>query len=131
MRHGDVERVAGNVDAHTKPVAESPLLDLQICAQKSKLVAERNVTSSGVAQRLDEQSAQVSERASRSGGVTIGELRDEVQRVEEEMWMELQCQDVQSRAREQRLESGGIESCRARARARCPLPTPRQQSRRR
>ena len=65
VRHGDVERIIGDVHLHTKPVAEPPLLDLQIGAKESKLVAQRNVAPAGVAQRLDEQGAQVAECASR------------------------------------------------------------------
>src|SRR5213078_1626363 len=68
-----------------------------------------------VTQRLDEQSAQVSECAPRGGGITVGELRDEVQRVEEEMRVQLQRQDMQPRAGEQGLESGRRKLRRARA----------------
>src|SRR5678816_2501168 len=94
VRHGDVERVVGDVNAHAKPVSKSALLDFQVCAQKSKLIAEWNVATSCMAQRFDEQCSQVAKRASCSRSVAISELRDEVQRVEEKMRVKLQREDM-------------------------------------
>src|SRR4249919_1360265 len=100
VRHRDVLRLGRRLDVDAEPISEPALLNVQVRAEESKLVAQRNVAAAGVTQRFDEQSAQVPECAPRRGGIAKGELRDEVQCVEEEVRVQLQLQHVQSGAGE-------------------------------
>src|SRR5947207_398424 len=55
VRHDNVPCFGGRIDLDVKPISESALLNVQVCAEKTKLVAQWHVAPAGVSQRLDEQ----------------------------------------------------------------------------
>ena len=98
-------RVSGcTSNATVETVAEARLLDLEVLGQEVELLLERHFLHADASQREAQQVAEP--RQHRVGGVDVAvhQRRDGVQRVEQEMRLQLPLQRLQLRLDQPRLE---------------------------
>src|SRR5215510_9917180 len=97
IRHARVERLRLDIHLHLQPVAESRLFNLQVAFEKFQLLPQRSHLRSDVLQSQSQQVAQPRDHPLGGFHVAAHQRRDGVQRVEEEMWMQLHFQRLQLR----------------------------------
>ena len=107
--HPDVERVGRHVHDHPEPVGEARLLDVQVAAQELELLLQRHFLDADRRQRHAEQVAQLRQHLVGGVGVAVDQRRDRVQRVEQEVRVELPFQHFELRLRQPRLELRGAQ----------------------
>ncbi len=104
IRHACVARLGFDVDGDAQPVAEAEGHDLEVALQEVELRLERHFLRADVLERHAEQIAQRRDHRIGAADVLVHERRDRVQRVEEEVRLQLHAQHVELRLRETRLE---------------------------
>ena len=98
-------RVSGSTSIDTRePVAEAQAHDLDVALQEVELRLERHFLRADVLQRHAEQIAQRRDHRVGAAHVLVHQRRDRVQRVEQEVRLQLHAQHLQLRLREPRLE---------------------------
>jgi hypothetical protein len=102
--HAGVEGLGLDVELDRQTVGESRLLDLEILAEELELLLEPHFVAADLLEREAEQIAQARERAVGLLDVLVHQRRDGVQRVEEEVRVELLLQ-----RRELRFDQPGLE----------------------
>ncbi len=103
-RHFGVERLRVDVEAHRQPILEPRLLDLEIFLQELQLLLQRHAGRAGSIERDAQQIAQPADHPIGGVGVGVDERRDRVQRVEQEMRVQLGLERPQPRFDQSRLE---------------------------
>src|SRR5829696_2177641 len=98
-----VTRVRVDSKAHREPVLEPDLLNLDVVRKQLQLSRERDFLLARTAQRHTQQLTQSGHNALRRVAVGADERVDGVERVEEEVGMQLETQALQLCARESRL----------------------------
>ena len=113
-RHQDVHR--GDVDAilDPQPIAEVHLLDVEIRAQVFELLRELDFLDADLAQRDAQQIAQPLDHQVGLFRIAMDQRRDRVQRVEQEVRMQLLLQRLQLRFHQPRFETRRSHFARAR-----------------
>ncbi len=102
--HERVERLGLHVEAHDQAIGEARLLDLEVLRQEVELRLERDFLLADVLERQPQQVAQPHERAIGGLDVAVHQRRDGVQRVEEEVRVELLLERLELGLDEPRLE---------------------------
>ena len=102
----------GPGDAH--PLAKPDLLDLHVCFDEVQLLTERHDLVAGVVEREPEELPEAGDHQVRRPRIGVHQLGRGIQRVEEEMRLELHLEHLQLRLREPGLELGRLELARPR-----------------
>lgn len=92
IRHGGVERLRVNVKLHGQPILKTNLFNFQILAEEFEFLPERHFLRSGAVERVTQQIAEPRQHPIRRLRIRQIEHRNRVQRVEEEMRIELHSQ---------------------------------------
>jgi hypothetical protein len=112
--HGVEHRgIDGILDA--KSVAKPPFLNRKVTTEKIEFATQGNFLFVGGVEGGSQQFAEVSEHVVRSGGVAVNEGRDGVERVEEEMRIELHLECGETGLREAGLSGEGAALALSRA----------------
>src|SRR4029453_4313365 len=92
-----LSQVVGHTSAHFQPVAEARPLNVEIARQQLELAVERDLLSGAELQSLPEQVAQARNHVVGLVGVVMHHLGDGIQRVEEEVRLQLHVEQLQLR----------------------------------
>ena len=94
------QRLAGPFaggDAHLQAIAKTRPLDLDIAIEQRQLAIQRHAIDEPDIERLAQQMAQVADHALGRFGPLVDQLGDGVERVEQEVRLELHAQHLESR----------------------------------
>ena len=94
IRPRGFEGLCGYVPDHLQPVLKADLLDVQVHPQKIDLLAQGNDLVAGVVQREPKQSPQASDHLVRRIGLSVDQLRDGVEGIEEEVGLKLHLENL-------------------------------------
>ena len=108
VRHQRVERVGLDVEADDEAIGEARLLDLEVLCEEVELGLERDFLLAELLERQAQQVAQPHQRPVGGLDVAVHQRRDRVQRVEQEVRVQLLLQRL-----ELRLDQPGLELRRA------------------
>ena len=97
-RHLRMGQAAVGVDGELQPPAEPRLLDVEIGAREGKLLIERRPLLVGSPQRVAEHFGELLDRRVGSRRIGVNERRNRVERVEQEMRIDLRAQRLELRA---------------------------------
>ncbi len=95
-RHGDFQAIA-----------ESRALNIDVAIEQRQFLRQRHAIDEPGVQRLTQQMTEAADHPLSGGRLLVHQLRDGIERVEQEMWLQLHAQHLQSRLREQRFELRG------------------------
>jgi hypothetical protein len=112
---GRVEGARIYVHPGGEAVAEADALDFEVAGEELQLLLERDFLRAGVLQGEAEEVAEPRDHAVGALRVGVDEGRNRVQRVKEEVGLELHLQGLQLRVRELRFELRGAQLALARA----------------
>ena len=88
-RHVGVERLRIDVELHGQPILEANLFDLEVLLQELQFLFQRDAGGAGAIEGEAEQIAEPADHAIRRFGIRVHERRDRVERVEQEVRVEL------------------------------------------
>src|SRR5947199_3061482 len=104
-RNRSPPRLGRYIDRERHPIGKTGALDFEIPAQHGQLRVERDLLIAGVIERVAQQLAETGQHGDRFiVAFHANESADGVERVEEEVRLDLQLQRVQARVGERRLE---------------------------
>jgi hypothetical protein len=102
-RHARRAQRVGHVEVHRQPL-EAQHLDLQVRVDEPELVLQRRLLAARDGERGAEEGGECRDRGVGLRRVGVDEARDRVQRVEQEVRVELEPERLQPRRRELRLQ---------------------------
>ena len=108
-RHGGRARAGLDAERHLESIAEASLLDRDVMIEQLQLLLQRHQRTAFPAERMTQQLAQARDHAVGLLGVLEHERRDRMQRVEEEMRLQLAGQRVEPRLHQLTLEPRGAD----------------------
>jgi hypothetical protein len=103
------QRLLRHVDVHAQAVREAHLLDRQVALQELQLLPQRDLGLLAAQQRHAQQVAQARQHAVGRVRVLVDQRRDRVERVEQEMGLQLHRQRQQARLGQPRLRVGDLQ----------------------
>src|ERR671939_594625 len=109
VRDAHVERFGVNLDARREAVLKTYPLDLQVTMQELHLLIQRDLLRAGVLQRQAQEVAEARDHRAGRLSVLVEQGRDGVERVEEEVRVELHLQSLKLRLRELCLKLRGAQ----------------------
>ena len=107
--HGRVQHVGRDMDARGQAVTEASPLDAQVQLQQFQFAAQRDFLAVVVLQERAQQFAQAQQHVFRRQRVLVQQGDDGVQRVEQEMRLQLRLQHLQARLRQFGGQSGRLQ----------------------
>src|SRR5262245_40884430 len=113
IRHARVERLRLDIHLHLQAISESRLFNLQVAFEKFQLLPKRRLLRTDVLHSQSQQVAQPRDHPLGGFHVAAHQRRDGVQRVEEEMWMQLHFQRLQLSLRQLGLQLRRLQFVRA------------------
>ena len=109
VRHCRIERVGMDVELDPQALSKPRLLNLQVLFQEVEFLLQRNFLRPDALERQPEQVAELREHRIGRFSIAVHQRRDRMQRVEEEVRVQLALERLQARLREPRLELRGCE----------------------
>ena len=113
-RHFGVERLGIDLELDRQAILEARLLDLEVLLQELQLLLQRDAGRAGAIERQAQQIAQAADHAIGGVGIRVHERRDRVQRVEQEMRLQLGLERAQPRLDQTRFELRLLDRARLR-----------------
>jgi len=104
VRHERVHHIRIDIGVHVEPALEAHLHDVEIELQQLQLARQRDLLLARPLERHAQQFAQTRDHATHAARVALHERRHRVQRVEQEVRVQLRTQHREPRLRELRLQ---------------------------
>ena len=99
--------VVSDRDGDFQAIAESRALNVDVAIEQRQLLRQRHAIDESGVQRFAQQMTQAADHPLGGGRLLVHQLRNGVERVEQEMRLQLHAQHLQPRLREQRFELRG------------------------